>query len=105
MTPAQLLREFLHTLPAGMKLRLENGDELVVLMPKRGTGFHDWHYYLLDGPKKGLRVVRRHRVLPELFPTREIIVDAAEGKARQIVEVVAQKINEGMLEAMGDCSA
>lgn len=100
--------EYLQYLPKQLKLPFENGDLCVVLMPPVGQGFHDWYYYLLEHPIKGIRLVRRHRILPELFPTQEIAIAATGEITPNDAEVIAsvwQKIANDQLKPMGDCAA
>jgi len=100
--------EYLQYLPKQLKLPFENGDLCVVLMPPAGQGFHDWYYYLLEHPQNGIRLIRRHRILPELFPTREIAIEAANQASPGDAEVIAgvwRKIADDQLKPMGDCAA
>ena len=100
--------EYLKYTPRQMKLPFENGDLCVVLMPTTGQGFHDWYYYLLEHPQRGIRLVRRHRILPELFPTQEIAITIEHEMAKNDAEIIAsvwQKLANDQLRPMGDCAA
>jgi len=100
--------EYLKYTPSQLKLPFENGDLCVVLMPPAGQGFHDWYYYLLEHPEKGIRLVRRHRILPELFPTQEIAITEGSNMTQEEKDIIAsvwQKIANDELKPMGDCAA
>lgn len=98
--------EYLRYLPAQLKLPFASDDHCVVFMPASGEGFHDWYYYLLEHPQKGIRLVRRHRILPELYPTQEIpLTESMPDDHIIIARAVWEKIANDQLLPMGDCAA
>lgn len=104
VTPQAILRAYVQRQPATHAFAFENGDTCVVLTAPSCGEFHEWHYYLLLNDDK-LRVVRRHKILPDVYPTKIIDCTKKLDKADSaIVNAVAEKITSSTLVAMPDCS-
>ncbi|HEX3568180.1 MAG TPA: hypothetical protein VHT70_00705 [Candidatus Saccharimonadales bacterium] len=104
MQDIRTLREFAAAQTPDLYFQFENGDRCVVLTAPTCDEFHEWHYYLLTN-EDGLRVVRRHKIIPDLYPTK--IVDC-EGDLTEvekaIIRRVAAEVSKGTLVAMPDCN-
>jgi hypothetical protein len=84
--------------------KFENGDRCVVLHAPACGEFHEWHYYLLLN-EDGLRIVRRHKILPDVYPTKTIDCEGTLTEVeKRIIADVASKVASGELAAMPDCN-
>src|SRR5690242_9360510 len=98
------LKAYVRELDDAHRFTLESGEWCVVLTAPVCDTFHEWHYYLLLQDEK-LRVVRRHKILPDVYPTR--VITPAQRLTKDdaaIVRHVAEHIENGQLTAMPDCN-